>query len=423
MTARDAVAREGMTFRRTVGDRSYRFATAAQSAERRTCSATPTRAILRQLAESDLISLCRATMRAGPGEAQEVWEAVKQMSTSSSIESARVPGNSPGSKALVRKRSSHGSVASAVALSVGLVGCSIGGLALGEATSAQGTKQAQWTYAGKQGPERWAELDPRWSACGAGKSQSPVDIAPARLLKADWVSEMRFAYKGSKKLEIVNNGHTIQVNPERGNWLGFDKVWYELKHLRFHSPSEHTLTGVNTAMEMHLVHAADANRFAVISVMLQLGADNPFIDRFWGALPAEANGKAQWSGELNILDALPNDRSFYTYQGSLTTPPCSETVSWLIMTTPLTVSKAQVEKYSKVFGGPTNRPVQALNGRVIVEQVPAEGGAQSATDAYGAAPAGALGAAPKATGAADSLGAAPAGSGAAPAAPAAPAKH
>lgn len=346
------------------------------------------------------------------------------MSTGVSIEGARVPGNPPGSVKPVRKRSSIGAVASAVALSIGLVGCSIGGLALGEATTAEVTKHAHWTYAGKEGPERWAELDPHWSACGAGKSQSPVDIAPARLLKADWVSEMRFAYKDSKKLEVVNNGHTVQVNTERGNWLGYNKVWYELKQFHFHAPSEHTLTGINTAMEMHLVHAADANRLAVIGIMLQLGADNPFLDRFWDALPAEANGKAQWSGELDILDSLPEDRSFYTYQGSLTTPPCSETVNWLVMKTPLTVSKSQVEKFSKLFGGATNRPVQALNGRLIVEQVPAEGGAHGAADSHGAAPAAAHNAAPAsgtaAKAPADSHGAAPA---AAPAAPAAADSH
>ena len=182
-------------------------------------------------------------------------------------------------------------------------------------------------------------------------------------------------------------------------------------------------------MEMHLVHAADANRLAVIGVMLQLGPDNPFLDRFWDAMPAEANGKAQWSGELDILDSLPDDRGFYTYQGSLTTPPCSETVSWLVMKSPLTVSKAQVDKFAKLFGGPTNRPVQALNGRLIVEQMPAEGGAHGASGTHGAAPSAAHSAAPMAAGAKDSHGAAPAAPGAtdshgaAPAAPGATDSH
>lgn len=370
------------------------------------CDTGRTRGIASSFAAS------RAAMRTAPGEALEVWEAIKQMTTGVSPEGARVLGNRQGSKTPVRKRSSFGAVASAVALSVGLVGCSIGGLALGDATHSEVAKHAHWSYAGKEGPERWAELDPHWSACAAGKSQSPVDIAPARLLKADWVSEMRFAYKASKKLEVVNNGHTVQVNTERGNWLGFNKVWYELKQFHFHAPSEHTLTGVNTAMEMHLVHAADANRLAVIGVMLQLGPDNPFLDRFWDAMPAEANGKAQWSGELDILDSLPDDRGFYTYQGSLTTPPCSETVSWLVMKSPLTVSKAQVDKFAKLFGGPTNRPVQALNGRLIVEQMPAEGGAHGASGTHGAAPSAAHSAAPMAAGAKDSHGAAPAAPGA-----------
>lgn len=303
------------------------------------------------------------------------------MSTGVTIEGARSPGHAPASNPPVRKRPTFGAVASAVALSVGLVGCTIGGVTLGGAAHGEVAKHAHWTYAGKEGPERWAELDPHWSACSAGKSQSPIDIAPARLLKSDWVSEMRFAYKPSKKLEVVNNGHTIQVNAERGNWLGYDKVWYELKQFHFHAPSEHALTGVNTAMEIHLVHAADANRLAVIGIMLQSGPDNPFLDRFWEAIPATADGKAQWSGDINILDALPGDRTFYTYSGSLTTPPCSETVTWLVMKQPLTVSKTQVEKFSKLFGGPTNRPVQPLNGRVIVEQVPSEGASLGAASA------------------------------------------
>jgi carbonic anhydrase len=303
-----------------------------------------------------------------------------------------------------------------------LVGCSIGGLVLGDATHGEVAKHAHWSYSGKDGPDRWAELDPHWSACSAGKSQSPVDIAPARLMKADWVSEMRFAYKKSKKLEVVNNGHTVQVNTERGNWLGFNKVWYELKQFHFHAPSEHTLTGMNTAMEMHLVHAADANRLAVIGIMLKLGADNPFLDRFWDALPAEPDGKKQWSGELDLLDSLPDDRGFYTYQGSLTTPPCAETVSWLVMKSPLTVSKGQVDKYASLFGGPTNRPVQALNGRVIVEQVPAEGGAHGASS-HGASSSAAHSAAPAGGAAADSHGGAPAAAGSHGGAPAAADSH
>ena len=344
------------------------------------------------------------------------------MSTGKVIEGARASGIASGNRVPDRKRSSLGAVASAVALSVGLVGCSIGGLVLGDATSKEVAKHAHWSYAGKEGPDRWADLDPHWSVCNGGKSQSPVDIAPARLLKADWASEMRFAYKPAKSLQVVNNGHTIQVNTERGNWLGYDKAWFELKQFHFHAPSEHTLVGVNTAMEVHFVHAADGNRLAVIGVMLQLGADNPFLDRFWEAMPAEEGGKAAWSGELGYLDALPTERSFYTYSGSLTTPPCSETVTWLVMKTPMTVSKAQVDKFSKLFKTVTNRPVQALNGRMIIEQLPPEAGAHGAAVSAHAPAAAAAGHAPAPAAAAGHAPAAPAVAPAAPAvAPAAPA--
>ena len=332
-----------------------------------------------------------------------------------------------------KPRSSFGAIASAVILSISLVGCGIGGVMLGEATTAEVVKHARWSYAGKDGPDRWAELDPHWSACSNGRTQSPIDIAPAKLLKAEWLQELRFAYKDTKKLDVLNNGHTIQVTPERGNWLNYDKVWYELKQWHFHSPSEHTLVGMNTDMEVHFVHAADANRLAVIGVMLKIGPDNPILDQFWDSMPAEEGKKAEWSGGFSILDALPDDRTFYTYKGSLTTPPCAETVTWLVMKEPMTVSKSQVEKFKGLFKGNTNRPVQPLYGRVISESVPGgmDGGhGSAAADAHGAAPA--TGAKPGA--AADSHGPAPAGAAAdshgaapvpaaaaAPAAPAAPA--
>ncbi|NDG98501.1 MAG: carbonic anhydrase family protein [Proteobacteria bacterium] len=357
-----------------------------------------------------------------------------------------------------KKRSSFGAIASAVMLSISLVGCGIGGVMLGEATTTEVVKHAHWSYAGKDGPDRWAELDPHWSACSNGRTQSPIDIAPAKLLKAEWLEELRFAYKDTKKLEVLNNGHTIQVTPERGNWLNYNKVWYELKQWHFHAPSEHTLVGMNTEMEVHFVHAADANRLAVIGVMLKLGPDNAFLDQFWDSMPAEEGKKADWSGGFSILDALPDDRTFYTYKGSLTTPPCSETVTWLVMKQPMTVSKSQVEKFKAIAHGNTNRPVQPLYGRVISESVPggldgghgaagSHGAADShgaapaagakpgaATDSHGSAPAapaaGAMpaagadshGAAPAAAGAADSHSAAPAPAPAAPAAAAA-AKH
>lgn len=331
-----------------------------------------------------------------------------------------------------KHRSSFGAIAGAVMLSISLVGCGIGGVMLGEATTKEVVKHAHWSYAGKDGPDRWAELDPHWSACSNGRTQSPIDIAPAKLLKAEWLEELRFAYKGTKKLEVLNNGHTIQVTPERGNWLNYNKVWYELKQWHFHAPSEHTLVGMNTAMEVHFVHAADANRLAVIGVMLKLGPDNPILDQFWDTMPAEEGKKAEWSGGFSILDAMPDDRTFYTYKGSLTTPPCSETVTWLVMKEPMTVSKSQVENFKALVHGITNRPVQPLYGRVISESVPggldgghgAAGAKPAAADSLGAAPAGAAadshGAAP-AGAAADSHGAAPAAAGAANSYPAAPA--
>ena len=197
------------------------------------------------------------------------------------------------------------------------------------------------------------------------------------------------------------------------------------------------MVGMNTEMEVHFVHAADANRLAVIGVMLKLGPDNAILDQFWDSMPAEEGKKADWSGGFSILDAMPGDRTFYTYKGSLTTPPCSETVSWLVMKEPMTVSKSQVEKFKALVHGNTNRPVQPLYGRVISESVPGGlDGGHGAADAHGAAPAAGAkpgaaadshgsapaGAAPAAAGAADSHSAAPAPAPAAPAAAAA-AKH
>ncbi len=227
-----------------------------------------------------------------------------------------------------------------------------------------GTALAQhWEYTGEAGPEHWSKIDPKFAMCGVGRNQAPIDLRG--LVEAD-LKPLRFAYKAGAA-DIVNNGHTIQVDYGAGSSLAVAGRTFELKQFHFHAPSENKIRGKQFPLEGHLVHADKDGNLAVVAVMFQEGAAHPLLAKLWEKLPAKAGDKNALPAGLSASQLLPADRDYYRFNGSLTTPPCSEGVWWLVMKKPASASKAQVAQFSKTVGFANNRPVQPVNARPLLQ--------------------------------------------------------
>ena len=178
------------------------------------------------------------------------------------------------------------------------------------------------------------------------------------------LSDIKFHYSSGKG-QIVNNGHTIQVNYPKGSSIEVDGRYYQLVQFHFHTPSEHTVKGKQYDMELHLVHKDAEGHLVVIGVLMEKGEHNQALDVVWEAFPKEAGAPKDLPGDVNATAFLPAGHQVYRYMGSLTTPPCSEGVKWLLMQTPTAVSATQAQAFQKLF--PYNsRPVQPLNNRVVL---------------------------------------------------------
>ncbi len=219
-----------------------------------------------------------------------------------------------------------------------------------------------WTYEGEEGPEHWGELSADYAACADGKAQSPIDIAQPG---PEDLANIVFNYEPSK-VNILNNGHTIQVNYDPGSFVEIDGMRYDLAQFHFHAPSEHSIGGQLAQAELHLVHKSAAGDLAVVGVLIEEGAENPAFATIWANLPAEPAEVKSVDAEVDAAELLPAEQATYRYDGSLTTPPCSEGVKWNVMTTPIQMSAAQLAAFTAIVDG-NNRPVQALGERKLVE--------------------------------------------------------
>ncbi|MBE7469831.1 MAG: carbonate dehydratase [Anaerolineae bacterium] len=220
-----------------------------------------------------------------------------------------------------------------------------------------------WGYEGAEGPEFWGELSPDFALCSTGQEQTPIDVpatAPAN------PADITFNYQPTA-LTIFNNGHTVQVNYDAGSSIDVGGKTYQLKQFHFHTPSEHTMNGQSTDLELHLVHQSADNQLAVVGVMLKQGSENPAYAPVFNNLPVQESEPSAVSGvTINAADLLPAERTYYRYNGSLTTPPCSEGVQWLLLNTPVELSSAQVSAFQAIFVH-NARPVQPLNGRSFLQ--------------------------------------------------------
>jgi carbonic anhydrase len=217
-----------------------------------------------------------------------------------------------------------------------------------------------WGYQGDIGPEAWTKLKPEFASC-AGKNQSPINVTGT--IDAQ-LQPVGFNYKAGGT-EVVNNGHTIQVNYEPGNGISMDGTPFELKQFHFHSPSENQVNGKSFPLEAHLVHADKDGNLAVVAVMFDLGAANPAVGAAWGQMP-KAEGNAALPAKVSASSLLPAERDYYRYNGSLTTPPCTEGVRWVVMKRPMTISKEQLEAFKTTLGFDNNRPLQPVNARPVL---------------------------------------------------------
>jgi carbonic anhydrase len=221
-------------------------------------------------------------------------------------------------------------------------------------------QEAHWGYSGATGPEHWAEFG---ATCASGKAQSPIDIVHP---DKKGLSAIEFAYHPSP-LKIINNGHSIQVNYGPGSSITLNGKSYQLQQFHFHHQSENELNGRHMPMELHLVHVAQDGSLAVVAVFLKEGHANSTVSTLWSNLPPEMEKEYAPEGvEIDAAGLLPPDHRYETFPGSLTTPPCTEGVTWVVLEKPATLSKEQIAKFAAIY--PNNaRPVQPLNGRVISE--------------------------------------------------------
>lgn len=231
----------------------------------------------------------------------------------------------------------------------------------------QGEKKegAHWGYQGADGPANWATLAEDFEACEAGREQSPIDLDDDKAVQAPVDKAVTIDYR-PVTAELVNNGHTIQANVPAGSRIVIDGTSYELKQFHFHLPSEHTEEGEHTAMELHFVHADKNGKLAVLAVLMdEKSGTSAFADLF-KKLPTKEGATAKITKAFDLTAFLPGDRDQYRYEGSLTTPPCTEGVKWTVLKDPVTVAPDEVATYKELFPK-SNRPTQPLNDRKLTE--------------------------------------------------------
>jgi carbonic anhydrase len=217
-----------------------------------------------------------------------------------------------------------------------------------------------WAYEGKDGPEHWGALDGANAACSAGAQQSPLNLTGA--IKSD-IPQIGIHWKAGGT--IVNNGHAVQIDVPDGSTLTRGGKTYDLLQFHFHAPSEHLVEGKTFPMEVHFVHKdRESGGLGVLGVFLAPGAKNETFASLAAVIPAETGGKALVK-DVDPNSLLPDSLAYWSYEGSLTTPPCSEIVDWMVAREPLQVAASDIDKFTALY--PMNaRPVLAPNRRFIL---------------------------------------------------------
>lgn len=227
-------------------------------------------------------------------------------------------------------------------------------------TQQKDCNEVHWSHhKGEHGPENWANLCEGFKDCN-GNKQSPIDIKEA--VKNDKLKSLGFKYTETQ-VDIINNGHTVQFNIDPGSSVMIDGKKYDLLQFHYHATSEHTIKGEYSPLEVHFVHRHADDDFAVVGIMYEQGEANDLFNKYLKHFPAE-KGEYTSDEKFDLAALLPNNLSYYHYDGSLTTPPCSEVVSWYLLQNPLRASQEQIKDFSDILDK-NFRPIQELNGRTI----------------------------------------------------------
>ena len=220
---------------------------------------------------------------------------------------------------------------------------------------------AHWDYLGIEGPKHWGMLSEEYMTCETGGRQSPIDIQMPR--PGDHQDTLVFDYETSEIHEL-NNGHTIQVSHKSGCNVGLNNRIYQLRQFHFHEPSEHHIGGKAFPMEMHLVHQDERGRILVIAVMMEIGTTQPVLDNFWNWLPDQIGKEVSIPLEVKLSEILPSNTDHFSYSGSLTTPPCTEGVQWVVLKDSMKISQVDVQRFVEIIGH-NARPIQSLGDREV----------------------------------------------------------
>ena len=223
--------------------------------------------------------------------------------------------------------------------------------------------EVHWAYEGENGPQAWGQLKPDFNMCAIGKRQSPINIEASATLQGP-AEPLQFNYTPSNGT-VVNNGHTIQVDLTGENTLTVRGSNYQLLQFHFHTPSEEQINYRRSSMVAHLVHKNSEGQLAVVAVLLDPGVANTLIDKVWTYMPLDTGDRVRMPmGLIDMNELLPKDQRYYQFMGSLTTPPCTEGVLWMVLKQPTPLSREQIRLFSQLF--PNNaRPVQPANGRAV----------------------------------------------------------
>lgn len=224
--------------------------------------------------------------------------------------------------------------------------------------------EVHWDYDGAEGPEFWGKLADRFEMCTKGKNQSPIDLVAD--VPAD-LPELVYEYNNLGNLIEVNTGHSIQENVQAGNFFVVMGNKYELKQFHFHSPSEHTFNGKTFPMEIHLVHQNDAGQYVVTGLVFKEGKHNKLMDNLPSFRKSRGEDPYGDADPVDINDLILNRTDYFLYNGSLTTPPCTEGVLWIVFKQPIIASTEQIQHYHDLVGFDNNRPIQPHNSRIILD--------------------------------------------------------
>ena len=236
----------------------------------------------------------------------------------------------------------------------------VGMLAMGS-LAAVAQQGADWSYEGKTGPLNWGKLDPAYKACSQGKEQSPIDIHGAHLDKK--LQPIEFHYI-SGAMTLTNTGHTVQVTPPPGSYIVVGGTRYDLVQFHFHHPGEESVKGKLPDLSLHLVHKSADGKMAVVAVRLNEGNANALLAALWEHLPRTAGNTDKLTESMNPGGLLPTDRGYWTYEGSLTAPPCTEGVQWFVMQQEVGISRTQLRTFAALYKV-NSRLEQPAHGRKI----------------------------------------------------------